>query len=163
MNVLDPYAHQARPLDECVALLFSGDYVPVKSLVAGKWFALHVRTNQSFKLSELPEDADGKMIENTILSHELSEMLLEACYEVRFRMVEVVTPSEAELADAKTRIDSRYGQPPRPAAEARASFSGYTSNEVRLATIRLSETLPDGVFEGVELIRISELVEEASV
>jgi len=160
MNVYDPYAHAERPLEECTALLFAGDYIPVKSVIEDKWFAVHMRTNRSFKLSNLPEDANGKMLQDTILSHELSNELLEACYEVRFRMVEVAPPSEAELDEAKARIDSRYGQPPRPAAEARALFSGYRPGEVRLATIRLSEKLLDDTMASIERVRISALAEE---
>jgi hypothetical protein len=159
MNVYDPYAHQTRALEEVTALLFAGDYIPVKSLREGKWFAVHFKTNRSFKLSELPDDANGKMIEDVILSHELSGELLEACYEVRFRMVEVAAPSEAELEEAKARIDSRFGNPPRPAAEARALFSGYTPDEVRLATVRLSEKLLDDTLESIERVRVSELAE----
>ena len=160
MNVYDPYAHCERSLDETTALAFTGDYVPVKSVREGKWFAVHFKTNRSFKLSDLPEDADAKMLENAILSHELSDELLEACYEVRFRMVEVDPPSEAELEESKARIDSRFGQSPRAAAEARASFSGYKPDEVRLATVRLSEKLLDETLESVERIKISDLVEE---
>ena len=159
MNVYDPYAHDERQLEECTALLFAGDYVPVKSTCEDKWFAVHMRTNRSFRLSDLPEDADGKMIQDTILSHELSNELLEACYEVRFRMVEVAPPSEAELDEAKARLDARYGQPPRPAAEARALFSGYTPDEVRLATVRLSDVLLDDTLRSIERVRISDLVE----
>jgi hypothetical protein len=160
MNVYDPYVHRERPIDEATALRFAGDYVPVKSLRADKWFVVHFRTNRSFKLSELPEDADGKMIESMISAHELSSLLLEACYEARFRMVEVAPPSKAELEEAKAWIDSRYGSPPRAAAEARALFSGYKPDEVRLATVRLSEKLLDETVESTERVRISALAEE---
>ena len=152
MRVYDPYAHTTVPLCACEVVEADGDYSAVRSRKEGKWFALHMPTNGTLRLSQLGEEATR--LEEAVNYHEFQEKLLTACQWVRDHP-EAMT--EELTREAVREAEETYGVAVVRAAAVMAQ-TRFTYAETLHAFERLEAS--DAVsLDDVETVRISELVE----
>jgi len=158
MNVYDVFAHTQRLAASCRQLPAVDTYIPMASLVEGKWFVLHMPTMTSHTLEDMDNQDAAVIIKRDIVTHEITKELLEACNNIKHGIIEtLVGASQADLDAARDKIALRYGaSAPLYAAEARAAFSGYSVDEVRLAVIHIAQ---DPSTEGLATINLADLAE----
>lgn len=161
MRVYDPYANVTRSIDEITTARAVGDYVPVRSLVEGKWFALYLPSNNSHRLSDLSGELRG-LLEREANTHELCAVLLERCEALDGGLFESVELSEQELADARMSMLDDYGATAYKSARVKARSRGYTPETIDRAMALLTrEPTLEEIREGVEAVDIRSLAEGA--
>lgn len=153
MNVYDPYAHTVVPLRDCEVVEADGEFAAVRSRKDGKWFAVHMPTNGTIRLSLLGEDA--VRLEEAIRRREFRDKYLDACQWVRDNPETLQEAEDGAVVDPMQESISTYGKAAVNAAmlEARMRF---TSAEVAHAFRHLEES-DAASLEEVETVRISEL------
>lgn len=163
MIVYDPHAHARRNYDECEVLSrtsFAVDYTPVRSLKEGRWFALHMPTGTSHKFEDLDEHIKT-ILETRVSTALLIEKLMPTLSWIGDDLLVPDTSDEARrfaLEEAKR----NYGQTALDSAFIFARHEGYGTDQIANALTCLDQVPSDKVIlEGVEITRISELVEDA--
>ena len=133
MRVHDLYAHTTVPLNEATTARAVGDYVPVRSLVEGKWYAVYLPSNNSHNILDIVPQT-RKLIEREINTFELTEALMAACANVRAGLVE-----SADTVLGRDAVIEAFGLCAYTTARARARKEGFTEDEVNQATAALDE------------------------
>lgn len=158
LSIYDPYAFTYRQMNECATARAVADYVPVRSLRDGKWFAVYLPSNRSHRLSDVQEN-ERSLLEREVRATELAEALVQACAHVR----------EAQLpltGRPVNKVVENVGAYEYARAWAVARKEGYTPDEIAESMQYVDDTsgldhLFDRLFEHLQVVDVRVLAEGA--
>jgi hypothetical protein len=150
MKVYDPLAFRILELDETTLSPEPGNYIPVRS-VAGGWFALHMPTGISYRLSHLPEHAHAG-VNNAIAILTVTERLRE----VSALVVEGVFAGARR--GTRHTVERRYGAAAVVEAMKRLKEEGLAEDRLSAALMYFDSEPSDAkLLEGVEVLCVSDV------
>jgi len=154
LQVYDPYVYAYVILNEVTTAKAVGDYVPVRSLKEGKWYAVYLPSNKSHNLKDIGSELRS-LIEREVNTVEFTEALLEACAQVRNGICESV---DADIVSVREQLQGTFGLSAYTRGCVRARYEGYTKAEIEKA-LAIIEREPSTESLEEKCVRISDLVE----